>query len=94
MSVDGASLSIQERCRVGSVVGPLLIDGSLKAFSIDKATGKKCYTLSARELYVAWSANPQFWCWKTVIQSRRLIGSVSEGRAGADCEGAFVGVGR
>nr|GEX27482.1 hypothetical protein [Tanacetum cinerariifolium] len=49
---------------------PLLIDGGLKAFSIDKATGKKCYMLSARELYIAWSANPQFWYWKPVIQSR------------------------
>ncbi|KAK1416836.1 hypothetical protein QVD17_25953 [Tagetes erecta] len=49
---------------------PLLIDHGLKAFSIDKATGKKCYTLSARELYIAWSANPLFWCWKPVIQSR------------------------
>lgn len=49
---------------------PLLIDGGLKAFSIDKATGKKCYMLSARELYVAWSANPLFWNWKPVIQSR------------------------
>ncbi|PWA72680.1 F-box domain, Phloem protein 2-like protein [Artemisia annua] len=49
---------------------PLLIDDGLKAFSIDKASGKKCYMLSARELYIAWSANPLFWHWKPVIQSR------------------------
>ncbi|KAJ0701602.1 putative phloem protein [Helianthus annuus] len=49
---------------------PLLIDRGLKAFSIDRATGKKCYMLSARELYIAWSANPLFWCWKPIIQSR------------------------
>ncbi|PWA65430.1 F-box domain, Phloem protein 2-like protein [Artemisia annua] len=49
---------------------PLLIDGGLKAFSIHKATGKKCYMLSARELYIAWLANPMFWHWKPVIQSR------------------------
>ncbi|KAK9050386.1 hypothetical protein SSX86_030644 [Deinandra increscens subsp. villosa] len=49
---------------------PLLIDHGLKAFSIDKSTGKKCYTLSARELYIAWSTNPLFWCWKHLFQSR------------------------
>ncbi|XP_076902722.1 F-box protein PP2-B15-like [Bidens hawaiensis] len=49
---------------------PLLIDNGRKAFSIDKASGKKCYMLSARELYIAWSTNPLFWCWKPVIQSR------------------------
>ncbi|PWA44328.1 F-box domain, Phloem protein 2-like protein [Artemisia annua] len=49
---------------------PLLIDGGLKTFSIDMVTGKKCYMLSARHLYIAWSSNPLFWCWKRVIQSR------------------------
>ncbi|KAF5788112.1 putative phloem protein [Helianthus annuus] len=49
---------------------PLFIDHGLKAFFIDKATGKKCYKLSARKLYIAWSANPLFWCWKPVIESR------------------------
>ncbi|KAJ9552602.1 hypothetical protein OSB04_016647 [Centaurea solstitialis] len=49
---------------------PLLIDGGLKTFSIDKATGKKCYMLSARGLYIAWSANPLFWCWKPFARSR------------------------
>ncbi|KAL8189316.1 hypothetical protein R6Q57_028882 [Mikania cordata] len=49
---------------------PLLIDHGLKAFWIDKATGKKCYMLCARELYIAWSANPLFWCWKPVTHSR------------------------
>ncbi|KAL4580548.1 hypothetical protein LXL04_016746 [Taraxacum kok-saghyz] len=49
---------------------PLLIDGGLKTFSIQKATGKKCYMLSARDLYIAWSANSLFWCWKPLIKSR------------------------
>nr|XP_043608288.1 F-box protein PP2-B15-like [Erigeron canadensis] len=49
---------------------PLLIDEGLKTFSIHKATGKKCYTLSARNLYIAWSANSLFWCWKTLPRSR------------------------
>ncbi|KAI7725967.1 hypothetical protein M8C21_004188 [Ambrosia artemisiifolia] len=49
---------------------PIFIDRGLKAFSIDKATGKKCYMLSARELYIAWSANSLFWCWKPVNESR------------------------
>ncbi|XP_071741820.1 F-box protein PP2-B15-like [Rutidosis leptorrhynchoides] len=49
---------------------PLLIDGGLKTFSIDKRTGKISYMLSARELYIAWSGNPLFWCWKPLVQSR------------------------
>ncbi|KAL7583984.1 hypothetical protein Lser_V15G46323 [Lactuca serriola] len=49
---------------------PILIDGGLKTFSIEKATGKKCYTLSARDLYIAWSSNSLFWCWKPCTKSR------------------------
>ncbi|CAI9304511.1 unnamed protein product [Lactuca saligna] len=49
---------------------PLLIDGGMKTFSIDKATGKRCYMLSARDLNIAWSDNPLFWCWKPILQSR------------------------
>ncbi|MFS7980800.1 putative phloem protein [Helianthus anomalus] len=52
------------------ISSPLFIDHGLKAFFIDKATGKKCYKLSASKLYIAWSANPLFWCWKPVIESR------------------------
>ncbi|KAL4580552.1 hypothetical protein LXL04_016750 [Taraxacum kok-saghyz] len=48
----------------------LLIDGGLKTFSIEKATGKRCYMLSARDLYIAWSDNPLFWCWKPIPKSR------------------------
>ncbi|KVI01697.1 F-box protein PP2-B15-like [Cynara cardunculus var. scolymus] len=49
---------------------PILVDGGRRTFSIDKETGKKCYMLSARDLYIAWSANPLFWCWKPLLQSR------------------------
>ncbi|KAK1416837.1 hypothetical protein QVD17_25954 [Tagetes erecta] len=52
------------------LTSPLLIDHGRKAFLIDIATGKKCYMLSARELYVAWSGNALFWCWKPLTNSR------------------------
>ncbi|KAH6772531.1 hypothetical protein C2S51_010935, partial [Perilla frutescens var. frutescens] len=48
----------------------ILIDGAKKAFWVDKFTNKKCYMLSARELSIAWSTNPLFWCWKSLLDSR------------------------
>ncbi|CAI9764254.1 unnamed protein product [Fraxinus pennsylvanica] len=49
---------------------PLLIDGGTKTFAIDKITNKKCYMLSARELSIAWTSFPLYWCWKRLLQSR------------------------
>ncbi|XP_009761303.1 F-box protein PP2-B15-like [Nicotiana tabacum] len=49
---------------------PLLIDGGRKTFSIDRISCKKCYILSARELSIAWSTNPLYWCWKPLLRSR------------------------
>ncbi|PHT62480.1 hypothetical protein T459_33697 [Capsicum annuum] len=51
---------------------PLLIDGGSKSFSIDRATSKKCYMLSARELSITWSTNPLYWCWKPLLHSSRF----------------------
>jgi hypothetical protein len=30
---------------------------------LDKATGTKCYTLSARALHIAWGDTPEYWKW-------------------------------
>uniref|UniRef100_A0ACD6AKK8 Uncharacterized protein n=1 Tax=Avena sativa TaxID=4498 RepID=A0ACD6AKK8_AVESA len=34
-----------------------------ESMQLDRATGAKCYTLSARSLYIAWRDTPQYWEW-------------------------------
>ncbi|KAL7209688.1 hypothetical protein ACSBR1_031282 [Camellia fascicularis] len=49
---------------------PILIDGAKLSFALDKETGKKCFTLPARELSIAWKNGPQHWQWLTSPESR------------------------
>lgn len=49
---------------------PTLIDGGRKSFKVDKLSGKKSYVLSARELSITWSDNPENWSWKPSLKSR------------------------
>ncbi|KAJ0079813.1 hypothetical protein Patl1_22334 [Pistacia atlantica] len=48
----------------------VLIDGGKKSFRLEKSSGKKCFILSARELSITWSDNPEFWIWKSSPESR------------------------
>ncbi|KAL9234957.1 hypothetical protein vseg_009766 [Gypsophila vaccaria] len=48
----------------------LLIDGFTKSFFLDKSTGKKCFTLSARELSIAWGNTPRYWTFHPFPESR------------------------
>lgn len=54
----------------GSAVYSFLCFVTLQTFSIDRETNKKCYTLSARELSIAFSRNALCWCWKPLLGSR------------------------
>lgn len=49
---------------------PVLIDGGRKSFKIERASGKKSYLLSARELFITWSDQPMYWSWKRLPDSR------------------------
>ncbi|KAI3935355.1 hypothetical protein MKW98_027175 [Papaver atlanticum] len=49
---------------------PLLIDGGLKSFQLEKSSGKKCIMLGAKELDIAWGDNPQHWYWRGYPGSR------------------------
>ncbi|KAI3977805.1 hypothetical protein MKX01_040550 [Papaver californicum] len=49
---------------------PLLIDGGLKSFQLEKSSGKKCIMLGAKELDSAWGDNPQHWYWRGYPGSR------------------------
>ncbi|KAL0455023.1 UNVERIFIED_CONTAM: F-box protein [Sesamum latifolium] len=49
---------------------PILIDGGRKSFSLEKWSGKKCFMVAARELYIVWADTPQYWQWVSLPQSR------------------------
>ncbi|RZC47454.1 hypothetical protein C5167_040398 [Papaver somniferum] len=49
---------------------PLLIDGGLKTFQLEKSSGKKCFMLGAKELGIAWGDNPNHWRWEGYPGSR------------------------
>ncbi|CAA0816743.1 F-box protein [Striga hermonthica] len=49
---------------------PILIDGGRKSFSLEKCSGKKCYMIAARDLYIVWSDTPQYWRWISLPESR------------------------
>ncbi|CAN0892403.1 Putative F-box protein PP2-B12 [Linum grandiflorum] len=49
---------------------PTLIDGGTKSFSLDKRSGKKCYMISCRDLYITWGDTPRYWKWIPDSDSR------------------------
>ncbi|POO02989.1 Phloem protein [Trema orientale] len=49
---------------------PLLIDEGKKSFSLEKATGKKCYMLSARALSIVWGDTTRYWRWISLAEAR------------------------
>ncbi|KAG6607139.1 F-box protein, partial [Cucurbita argyrosperma subsp. sororia] len=52
-------------CRV-----PVLIHGGAKSFSLDKKTGKKCFMIAPRELFIVWGDAPRYWRWTSDPESR------------------------
>ncbi|EPS58423.1 hypothetical protein M569_16391 [Genlisea aurea] len=41
-----------------------------RSFSLDKASGKKCFMLSARDLFIVWGNTPEYWQWIPSSTSR------------------------
>ncbi|KAG9439194.1 hypothetical protein H6P81_019359 [Aristolochia fimbriata] len=48
----------------------ILVDGGKMGFSLQKSSGKKCYTLSPRELQIIWVDAPRCWRWIPTRTSR------------------------
>lgn len=44
-------------------VQPALLPGKLVSMRLDRVTGAKCYTLSARALNIAWGDTLRYWHW-------------------------------
>ncbi|XP_019054123.1 PREDICTED: putative F-box protein PP2-B12 [Nelumbo nucifera] len=49
---------------------PILIDDGYMSFALDKLSGRKCYTLGARRLSIAWGGSTSNWTWPSVPESR------------------------
>ncbi|XP_010502234.1 PREDICTED: F-box protein PP2-B1-like [Camelina sativa] len=48
----------------------VLIEDGKKSFWLDKASGKKCYMLSAMDLKIIWGDSSAYWQWITVPESK------------------------
>lgn len=49
---------------------PVLLDGGLMSFALDKRSGKKCLFLGGRNLQVIWGDTPTYWRWESIPYSR------------------------
>ncbi|KAF3341143.1 F-box protein [Carex littledalei] len=49
---------------------PLLIDGGLMSFGLEKSSGAKCFMLSARALGIVWGTDTRYWKWIALPDSR------------------------
>ncbi|CAM8931245.1 unnamed protein product [Rhodiola kirilowii] len=49
---------------------PVLIDGGSKSFLVEKASGKKCFMIAAREMAIVWGDTPEYWEWVSSPDSR------------------------
>ncbi|KAG7558498.1 F-box-like domain superfamily [Arabidopsis thaliana x Arabidopsis arenosa] len=48
----------------------VLIEDGKKSFWLEKASGKKCFMLSAMDLTIIWGDAPAYWQWITVPESK------------------------
>ncbi|EES05996.1 hypothetical protein BDA96_04G364700 [Sorghum bicolor] len=56
--------------RLSDPGSPVLLADGLTSMWLDRATGAKCYMLSARKLGIAWGDTPQYWRWIPITVSR------------------------
>ncbi|KAE9450393.1 hypothetical protein C3L33_17706, partial [Rhododendron williamsianum] len=60
------------RCSVLSLLSPFFVCEvkDCLSFALDRESRKKCYTLPARELKIAWKDHPRYWKWISLPDSR------------------------
>ncbi|XP_004309340.1 PREDICTED: F-box protein PP2-B1-like [Fragaria vesca subsp. vesca] len=56
------------------------MDNGKMSFSLDKWSGKKCYMICARELFIVWAQDKsRYWSWISVAESRfKEVASLDE----------------
>ncbi|OWM86110.1 putative F-box protein PP2-B12 [Punica granatum] len=56
---------------------PILIDEGRKSFWLDKWSGKQCYMLSARDLFIVWGDTPRYWGWTSSFNPKSRFPEVA-----------------
>ncbi|XP_057982162.1 putative F-box protein PP2-B12 [Malania oleifera] len=59
---------------------PILIDEGTKAFSLEKCSGKKCYMIASKNLYIVWGDTPKHWRWVSLSQLSHRLSSLPHSR--------------
>ncbi|KAJ4775578.1 F-box protein [Rhynchospora pubera] len=49
---------------------PVLIDGGMMSFGLEKSSGAKCFMISARALSIIWGDDDRYWQWIALPESR------------------------
>ncbi|PIA36199.1 hypothetical protein AQUCO_03400246v1 [Aquilegia coerulea] len=49
---------------------PILLNGGKMSFNLEKKSGKKCFMIAAKELFIVWGDTPQYWTWQSQSDSR------------------------
>ncbi|XBI50006.1 hypothetical protein VPH35_113482 [Triticum aestivum] len=61
---------------------PALLPGNFVSMWLDRATGAKCYMLSARSLHISWGETRQYWEWIKLrsdeIQANKSFGEAAQ----------------
>ncbi|XP_057450697.1 putative F-box protein PP2-B12 [Lotus japonicus] len=69
-SLSRANASSKKRFYLDLSDHPVVIDNGKKSFQLDKKSGKKCFMLGARALFIAWDNGDHYRCWTTLPESR------------------------
>ncbi|KAI8537978.1 hypothetical protein RHMOL_Rhmol09G0065200 [Rhododendron molle] len=68
--------SPRDACRASAISSGFdAAANSDSSFALDRESGKKCYTLSAREVAIAWKEDSRYWKWISLPESRPRINS-------------------
>ncbi|KAK8357669.1 hypothetical protein V6Z12_A05G433000 [Gossypium hirsutum] len=64
------SFSSKKELYLSLCENPVLIEGGRKSFWLEKVSGKKCYMLSPKDLYIEWVNTPTYWRWVSTPEAR------------------------
>ncbi|MFQ6647478.1 hypothetical protein Gotur_021151 [Gossypium turneri] len=64
------SFSSKKELYLSLCENPVLVEGGRKSFWLEKVSGKKCYMLSPKDLYIEWVNTPTYWRWVSIPEAR------------------------
>lgn len=75
-----AGLPTRKQLFFSLVDNPLLINGTLLSFSLERKSGNKCYMMAARALNIVWGHEQRYWHWISLPNTRSPFFSVLQTR--------------